>query len=79
MIAYPLSAGSMKLFFKRPAEMFGMLENILKKAIEESVTQVDLRDRALLYYRLLQANADETKRVRIALCFIIGCAAGKCG
>mmetsp|Transcript_6379 Transcript_6379/g.12074 ORF Transcript_6379/g.12074 Transcript_6379/m.12074 type:complete len:795 (+) Transcript_6379:28-2412(+) len=52
----------MKLFFKRPPEMKAMLGRLLKAAIEDT-TKVDVRDRALLYYRLLQADVHECARV----------------
>ncbi|KAI9908320.1 hypothetical protein PsorP6_016183 [Peronosclerospora sorghi] len=47
-----LLAATMKLFFKRPPEVQSMLGRLLEMAINESNHQ-DVRDRALLYYRLL--------------------------
>lgn len=46
---------AMKLFFRRPAEMQPILGLLLKKAIQEC-NHPDVRDRALLYYRLLRAS-----------------------
>eukprot|EP00927_Polykrikos_kofoidii_P026604 TRINITY_DN2365_c0_g2_i1.p1 TRINITY_DN2365_c0_g2~~TRINITY_DN2365_c0_g2_i1.p1 ORF type:complete len:839 (+),score=169.68 TRINITY_DN2365_c0_g2_i1:145-2661(+) len=53
---------AVKLFFCRPAEMQGMLGLLLQKAIEVT-THPDVRDRALLYYRLLQVSVAEARRV----------------
>jgi hypothetical protein len=53
---------SMKLFFTRAPEMQKMLGRLLKTAIQES-TDPDVRDRALLYYRLLEVSPDEARRV----------------
>ncbi|CAD7974932.1 unnamed protein product [Amoebophrya sp. A25] len=50
-----------KLFFARPRECQILLGKLLDAALKEE--RVDLRDRALLYYRLLLANAEEAKRV----------------
>jgi AP-4 complex subunit beta-1 len=57
-----LLTASMKLFFKRPPEMKAMLGRLLKKAVDEQA-YVDVRDRALLYYRLLLADVHEAARV----------------
>jgi len=53
---------ALKLFFCRPAEMQQMLGRLLEKAIQES-THPDMRDRALLYYRLLEHSPEEARRV----------------
>lgn len=53
---------AVKLFFCRPPEMQAMLGRLLSKAIQEC-TQPDLRDRALLYYRLLELSPEEARRV----------------
>lgn len=53
---------TVKLFFCRPPEMQGMLGRLLEKAIQE-VTHPDVRDRALLYYRLLEHSPEEARRV----------------
>jgi len=50
-----------KLFFKRPPEMVKILGRLLHSAIESS--HPDVKDRALLYYRLLQHNVDDARRV----------------
>jgi hypothetical protein len=53
---------SMKLFFKRAPEMHKMLGRLLKKAIDDT-SKVDVRDRALLFYRLLQLDLNEAQTV----------------
>lgn len=52
-----LLTASLKLFFKRPPEMQQMLGRLLDSVINESSNQ-DVRDRALLYYRLLERDPD---------------------
>jgi len=51
-----------KLFFCRPPEMQDMLGRALEKAIE-STAHPDVRDRALMYYRLLEHSPEEARRV----------------
>lgn len=53
---------AVKLFFCRPPETQKMLGRLLSKAIEET-THPDVRDRALLYYRLLELSPTEARRV----------------
>jgi len=53
---------AMKLFFKRPPEMHAMLGRLLHQAIED-VSNADVHDKALFYYRLLQANVQIAKEV----------------
>ncbi|CAJ1333733.1 unnamed protein product [Effrenium voratum] len=53
---------TVKLFFCRPPEVQKMLGRLLQKAIQEC-THPDVRDRALLYYRLLQVSPEEARRV----------------
>merc|ERR1719193_145005 len=53
---------AVKLFFCRPPEMQRMLGRALEKAIE-GTTHPDVRDRALLYYRLLEQSPEEARRV----------------
>jgi len=50
----------MKLFFKKPGECQKVLGKLFVKAIDDS-NDVDVHDRALFYYRLLQNNIDEVK------------------
>lgn len=57
-----LLSAAMKLFFKRPPEMQKMLGRLLKACIEDT-SKVDVRDRALLYYRLLSLDVHEAARV----------------
>merc|ERR1719300_1868602 len=56
-----LLTASMKLLFKRPPEMQKMLGRLLEQATNDS--RVDIRDRSLMYYRLLQTSIAEAKRV----------------
>lgn len=60
-----LLAAVMKLFFKRPPEMQSMLGRLLGSAINESNHQ-DVRDRALLYYRLLEQQPTEQAAAIVA-------------
>merc|ERR1719253_1129339 len=53
---------TVKLFFCRPLEMQRMLGSLLQKAICET-THPDVRDRAILYYRLLEHSPEEARRV----------------
>merc|ERR1719506_2913994 len=53
---------AVKLFFCRPPEMQNMLGSLLQKAICET-THPDVRDRAILYYRLLEHSPEEARRV----------------
>lgn len=53
---------AVKLFFCRPPEMQDMLGRALEKAIE-STAHPDVRDRALMYYRLLEHSPEEARRV----------------
>jgi len=53
---------TVKLFFSRPPEMQMMLGNLLDKAISEC-QHPDVRDRGLLYYRLLQYSPEEARRI----------------
>eukprot|EP00933_Yihiella_yeosuensis_P036911 TRINITY_DN30749_c5_g1_i1.p1 TRINITY_DN30749_c5_g1~~TRINITY_DN30749_c5_g1_i1.p1 ORF type:complete len:865 (+),score=177.28 TRINITY_DN30749_c5_g1_i1:241-2595(+) len=53
---------AVKLFFCRPPEMQEMLGRLFEKAIQESA-HPDVRDRALLYYRLLEHSPEEARRV----------------
>ncbi|KAE8876273.1 Beta-adaptin-like protein A [Phytophthora fragariae] len=60
-----LLAATMKLFFKRPPEVQSMLGRLLGSAINESNHQ-DVRDRALLYYRLLEQQPTEQAAAIVA-------------
>mmetsp|Transcript_91156 Transcript_91156/g.162290 ORF Transcript_91156/g.162290 Transcript_91156/m.162290 type:complete len:844 (+) Transcript_91156:250-2781(+) len=53
---------AVKLFYCRPPEVQSMLGRLFEKAISES-NHPDVRDRALLYYRLLQCSPEEARRV----------------
>lgn len=57
-----LLTATVKLFFKRPPEVQKMLGRLLKDAIAET-SQIDVRDRALLYYRLLKYDIHECARI----------------
>ncbi len=53
-----LLTAALKLFFKRPPEVKGMLERLFRACLADGVDAL-LHDRALLYYRLLRANDKE--------------------
>jgi len=57
-----LLTATMKLFFKRPPELQAMLGRLLSKAVLD-VAKIDVRDRALLYYRLLSFDVHEAARI----------------
>jgi len=57
-----LVTAAAKLFFKRAPEMQKILGRVLSLAVKD-VNDVDVRDRGLLYYRLLQADVREAARV----------------
>lgn len=54
-----------KLFFKRPPEMQDMLGRLFAVAVEDS-SHADVHDRALFYYRLLEANVYLAREVIMA-------------
>jgi len=62
LVRLEMLTATVKLFFSRGPEMQKMLGRLLQKAIQET-TNPDVRDRALLYYRLLQSSPDEARRV----------------
>ncbi|KAL6483274.1 hypothetical protein MHYP_G00081460 [Metynnis hypsauchen] len=57
-----LLTAAVKLFLCRPAEMQDILGRLLHYCIEEE-SDMCVRDRALMYYRLLQSGVDETRKV----------------
>lgn len=57
-----LLSAAMKLFFKRPPELQQMLGHLLQQAIGQT-SQVDVRNRALFYYRLLRFDVHEAARI----------------
>jgi vesicle coat complex subunit len=57
-----LLTAAMKLFFARPPESQKMLSRLLSACLTEG-EDAGVRDRALLYYRLLRANVDTAKDV----------------
>lgn len=57
-----LLTSAMKLFFKRPPEMRAILGNLFMLAIADT-SNVDVHDRALFYYRLLQTDVGIAKEV----------------
>ena len=57
-----LLTASMKLFFKRPPELKAMLGRLLTKAVADG-SRVDVRDRALMYYRLLKLNVHDAAQI----------------
>jgi AP-4 complex subunit beta-1 len=62
VVRLQLLVTSMKLFFIRAPEMQATLGKLFEFCIDEEEHQ-DVHDRALLYYRLLQSNFDEARRV----------------
>lgn len=56
-----LLTSTTKLFFKRPPEVRNCLGSLLQQAIESS--HPDVKDRALLYYRLLKNDVEEARRI----------------
>ena len=62
LVRLELLTATMRLFFKRPPEVKPMLGKLLKKGVEDG-SKVDVRDRALLYYRLLVKDVHEAARV----------------
>nr|XP_015197619.1 PREDICTED: AP-4 complex subunit beta-1 [Lepisosteus oculatus] len=57
-----LLTATMRLFLSRPAETQDMLGRLLYHCIEEE-SNMAVRDRALLCYRLLRCGVEETRRV----------------
>ncbi|XP_067913144.1 AP-4 complex subunit beta-1 isoform X1 [Heterodontus francisci] len=57
-----LLTAMVRLFLSRPAECQDMLGRLLHYVIEEELDMA-VRDRGLLYYRLLQQGVEEVKRV----------------
>eukprot|EP00520_Triparma_pacifica_P006142 CAMPEP_0118672500 /NCGR_PEP_ID=MMETSP0785-20121206/22574_1 /TAXON_ID=91992 /ORGANISM="Bolidomonas pacifica, Strain CCMP 1866" /LENGTH=791 /DNA_ID=CAMNT_0006567467 /DNA_START=16 /DNA_END=2388 /DNA_ORIENTATION=+ len=57
-----LLTASVKLFFKRPGEMQGVLGAVMVKAAGDTKSQ-ELHDRALLYYRLLEQGGEKAEAV----------------
>jgi len=55
---------ALKLFFERPGEMQAMLGRLFKFAISD-VSNVDVHDRALFYYRILSVDLDMAKTLMI--------------
>ncbi|XP_048580175.1 AP-4 complex subunit beta-1-like isoform X2 [Nematostella vectensis] len=61
-IKLQLLTAAMKLFFKRPPECQDLLGRLLAHFIDKEVN-TDVHDRALLYYRLLEAGVEQAKRI----------------
>ena len=57
-----LMSCTMKMFFRRPPECQKMLGKLLKQALEDP-SNVDVHDRAMLYYRLLEYDIEDAQRV----------------
>ena len=64
IVKLELLTASMKLFFKRPPECQALLGHLLEYCTEQEYN-MDIRDRALLYYRLLQMDV---KKARDVIC-----------
>jgi AP-4 complex subunit beta-1 len=57
-----LLTSTMILFFKRPPECLPIVGALLAKAVADS-SNVDVHDRALFYYRLLQTSVEAAEKV----------------
>ncbi|MDP2437929.1 MAG: hypothetical protein Q8P67_19480, partial [archaeon] len=57
-----LLTASLKLFFKRPPEVKPWLGALFQSSFNDSL-EVNIRDRALLYWRLLSTNVQEAARI----------------
>ncbi|KAL4648429.1 AP-4 complex subunit beta-1 [Arapaima gigas] len=62
LVKLELLTATVRLFLSRPAEIQDMLGRLLHYCIEEE-SDMCVRDRALLYYRLLHCGVDETRRI----------------
>ncbi|XP_062397535.1 AP-4 complex subunit beta-1 isoform X1 [Sardina pilchardus] len=62
VVKLELLTATVRLFLLRPAEMQDMLGRLLHYCIEEE-SDMNVRDRALFCYRLLECGVDETRRV----------------
>ena len=49
----------MKLFLKRPPEMQTILGSLFNLILSNEKEDIDLKDRAAFYYRIMQANIEE--------------------
>jgi len=57
-----LLSATMKLFFKRAPEVQKMLGRLLNSAIADT-NKIDIRDRAVFYYRLLQYDIKKAEKI----------------
>lgn len=57
-----LLSAAMKLLFKRAPEMQPVMGQLLHAALDDS-SNVDVRDRALLYYRLLRQHLSQARQI----------------
>ena len=62
LVKLQLITATMKTFFQRAPETQSMLGRLLKAAINDTTDQ-DVHDRALLYYRLLNADLDVATKI----------------
>lgn len=62
LLKMEILTAALKMFLRRPAETQDMLGRLLHYCIEEE-SDMCVRDRALLYYRLLQRGIEETRKV----------------
>jgi len=54
-----LLAASVKLFLKRPPEMQIILGSLFNLILSNEKEDIDLKDRAAFYYRIMQANIED--------------------
>ena len=62
LVQLELITASVKMFFKKAPEMQAMLGRLFSSALADNV-HPDVRDRALLYYRLLSHSVHDARRV----------------
>lgn len=76
IVRLQLLTATVKLFFKRPPEVQKMLGRLLKAACEDTGA-MDVRDRAMFYYRLLQEGPENARRVVCSAVYGTGLGRGK--
>ena len=57
-----LLRANVKLFFKRPIEMFNMMTNLFKSILSDEETHLPVKDYATMLYRGLQNDMDSFKK-----------------
>jgi hypothetical protein len=57
-----LLRANLKLFFKRPLEMFNIVTNLFTEILENEETRMNVRDYATMLYRGIENNIDEFRK-----------------